>query len=352
MGGLAEFRRSQRMLLLAPLGAVGCSAALPLVQVALAFGYRGSDLRTGLWSLAATTVYLPLHLRHVWYAARGVRPPSGRWTLAGMAVVILVATPLAGAMWVRSYTALIVSAMLVLPGPWSYVVYGAVMLAVPPVSHTLGTPWDTAPWLVFSVMCGSMALLLLVWLPAALARLRTAREALAQQAVAQERRRIDAELRRTVGAALESIADRGHRLGSRLAQSGPPAAAEPREPAKSTEHAELADELAGLSADSRRALAETRRRVRGYRQPSLRAELETAAALLSAAGIATRLDLPRSGVPDTIAQPSRAALRAAITRLLRDHAARACTITVTSLGGRVRLELRADEAAEIVEVAS
>ncbi|MFG1687903.1 hypothetical protein ACGFNP_47690 [Nonomuraea sp. NPDC049269] len=345
MGGLAEFRRSERMLLLAPLGAIGWSAALPLVQVALAFGYRGSDLRTGLWSLAATTVYLPLHLRHVWFAARGVRPPSGYWTLAGMAVVILVATPLAGAMWMRSYTALIVSAVLVLPGPWSYVVYAAVVVAVAPVSHALGTPWDTAPWLVFSVVCGSMALLLLVWLPAALARLRTAREALAQQAVAQERRRIDAELRHTVGAALESIADRGHRLGHRLAQSDPPAA-EPREPT------ELADELTGLSADSRRALAETRRRVRGYRRPSLRAELETATALLLAAGIATRLELPRSALPDTIAQPSRAALRAAITRLLRDHAVRACTITVTSLGGRVRLELRADDAAEIIEVAS
>jgi hypothetical protein len=92
--------------------------------------------------------------------------------------------------------------------------------------------------------------------------------------------------------------------------------------------------------------------VRGYRQPSLRAELETAAALLAAAGIATRLDLPRSSLPDTVAQPSRAALRAAITRLLRDHAVRACTITVTSLNGQMRLELRADEAAEIVEMAS
>ncbi len=344
MGGLARFRRSEHMLLPASLGAVGCSVALPLVQVALAFGYYGSDLRTGLWSLAATTVYLPLHLRHVWYAAHGARPPFGRWTLAAMAVVILVATPLAGAMWVRTYTALIVSAMLVLPGPWSYVLYAAVVVAVAPVSHALGTPWNTAPWLVFSVLCGSMALLLLVWLPAALARLRTAREALAQQAVAQERSRIDAELRHTVGAALESIADRGHRLGGRLALGK--TATEPGEPA------ELAEELTELSADSRRALAETRRSVRGYRQPSLRAELETTAALLSAAGIATRLDLPRSGMPGTIAQPSRTALRAAITRLLRNHAVRNCTITVTSLSGRVRLELRADEAAEIIEVAS
>ncbi|MGW0203398.1 hypothetical protein [Nonomuraea sp. NPDC003201] len=83
--------RSDRAVRLAPVGAVGCAGLLPLLQVALAFSYPDNDVRTGLWSLAVTVVYLPLHLRHVWYAARGVRLPAGGWTFAAMAVVLLAA---------------------------------------------------------------------------------------------------------------------------------------------------------------------------------------------------------------------------------------------------------------------
>jgi hypothetical protein len=112
----------------------------------------------------------------------------------------------------------------------------------------------------------------------------------------------------------------------------------------------LAEELSGLADDSRSTLAEARRRVRGYRQPSLRAELETAATLLSAAGVDTRLELPRLGVPETIPQRSRDALRAAVTRLLRADGVGACTIAVTVVNGQVLLEVRADDATETIEV--
>ncbi|MEV6039730.1 hypothetical protein AB0L65_52015 [Nonomuraea sp. NPDC052116] len=173
MGGLAELWRSDRLVRLAPVGAVAYSALLPVVQVMLAFGYMGNDTRTGLWSLAAVVTYLPLHLRHVWYAAHARRPPAGVWTFTVMAAVILGVTPLAGNMWPRSYAALVVSALL------------------------------------------------LVWLPAALTRLRAARELLAQQAVAQERRRLDDDLRRSLGRALESIAARGEQAGRRLGGAVP-----------------------------------------------------------------------------------------------------------------------------------
>ncbi|MFC4120573.1 hypothetical protein [Nonomuraea zeae] len=335
MGGLTNLWRSDRVVRLAPAGAVACSAMLPLVQVALAFAYGGDDNGPGLWSIAATTVYLPLHLRHVWYAARAVRPPAASWTMAALAVVILAATPLAGNMWPRSYTALVVSALLVLPAPWSLAIYVAVVAAAAPIAHELGLPWTTAPWLMFSVLAGSGTLLLLIWLSAALTRLQAAREQLAQQAVTQERRRIDEDLHHSLGTALESLAARGERAAGQLARG---------------ESAGLVAELTGLSDDSRRTLAEARQRVRGYQRSSLRTELETATTLLAAAGIETRLELPRDGIPDTIAQQPRAALRSTVTRLLRDGRVRACTITVTSREGRIRLELRADDAAETIEV--
>ncbi|WP_194244024.1 sensor histidine kinase [Nonomuraea phyllanthi] len=335
MEGLTESWRSDRVVRLAQVGAVACSVLLPLVQVGLAFSYVGNGIGTGLWSLAATAAYLPLHLRHVWYAARAHRPPLGGWSLVVMTAIILGATPLAGNMWPRAYTALVVSFLLVLPAPWSYLGYVAVVAAAAPVAHALGLSWAAAPWLTFSVLGGSAALLLLVWLAATLTRLQAAREALAQRAVMQERRRIDDDLRHSLGSALESIAARGDRAASKVATSEPAAAAA---------------DLTGLADESRRTLAEARRRVRGYRQPSLRAELETAASLLTAAGVATRLDLPRGGIPDTIAPQSRNALRATVTRLLRAGPIGACTITATVWDGRMLLVVRADDAAETIEV--
>ena len=81
--------------------------------------------------------------------------------------------------------------------------------------------------------------------------------------------------------------------------------------------------------------------VRSYQQVSLGAELDTAVALLSAAGIETRLSLPHGDLPDDIAL--RTALRAALVRLLRDDTPpRNCLIMVTREDGRARLELRID----------
>lgn len=335
MSGLTDLWRSDRVVRLAPIAAVACSALLPLVQVGLAFSYVGNDVGTGLWSLAATALYLPPHLRHIWYVARARRPPLAGWSLAGMTAVIVGATPLAGNSWPRAYTALGVSFLLVLPAPWSYLGYVAVVAAAAPVAHALGLSWAAAPWLTFSVLAGSAALLLLVWPAAALTRLRTAREVLAQRAVMQERRRIDDDLRHGLGSALESIAARGDRAASKVANGDPAAAAE---------------ELTGLAEESRRTLAEARRRVRGYRRPSLRTELETAADLLTAAGVATRLDLPRGGIPDTLAPQARGALRATVTRLLRAGPAGTCTITATVADGQVRLHVRAGDTTETIEV--
>ncbi|AQZ60631.1 sensor histidine kinase [[Actinomadura] parvosata subsp. kistnae] len=362
------FWRSDRVVRLAPAGAVACSGLLPLLQVALAFSYPGNDTRTGLWSVAATAAYLPLHLRHVWYAARAARQPAGHWTFAAMAVIVLAATPVAGNMWPRAYTSLAVSAVLVLPGPWAFAAYLALVLAAAPASLLLGLPWNAAPWLTLSTLCGSGAVLMLVWLSAALVRLRSAREVLAQRAVAQERRRIDDDLRHTLGTALESLAARGTRatslltplldgqaeLGERTELDRRAAldarAALDRRAELDRRRAELVAELSRLADDSRRTLADARQRVRGYRQPSLRAELDTAAALLSAAGIETRLHLPRTGVPDTIAPQPRAALRATVTRLLRADGVRACTITAVAQPGGARLEVRTDDTMETIDV--
>ncbi len=123
--------------------------------------------------------------------------------------------------------------------------------------------------------------------------------------------------------ALEAIADQAEQASALVGRSPATAAAE----------------LRALVDRSRRTLAEARRLVRGYQQVSLRAELHTAATLLTAAGIKTRVVLPSGDLPDT----AEAALRSATARLLRDDTTRSCVITVARQDGRVRLELHSEQ---------
>jgi two-component system, NarL family, sensor histidine kinase DesK len=147
-----------------------------------------------------------------------------------------------------------------------------------------------------------------------------------EQAIARERLRIDDELRRTLGVALHAIVARGE-WAIALAARNP---------------AMVEDELRALVEGSRQGLAEARRTIRGYQQLSLRAELDSAAALLAAAGIHTRLVLPSGELPESVDAAPRAALQAAVARLLHSGAVRHCSIMVTRQDGRVQLELRAD----------
>jgi two-component system sensor histidine kinase DesK len=171
----------------------------------------------------------------------------------------------------------------------------------------------------------------LAWFSAALRQLLAAREDLAARAVLRERLRIDAELAGTVGAALGSIAGRGTAI-SRLAAS----------------ESQLAAEQLGTLVDgSRQTLAETRRMIRTYQRRSLGAELDTAVALLGAAGIQARLVLPGG---DLIAdEPFAASLRAVVDRLLHDGSVCACRLTVVRSAGGLRLLLDADGSDEVMQ---
>jgi hypothetical protein len=315
---------------LTAVGAVGCSIALPLLELArIATGSIPSPGRTAQ-ALVATACYLPLHVRHVWNATRGTRPPGAPWTLLVMAVVIIGALPVIGTSWLTSLHALAVSALIVLRPPWSLLVVAGLLAAPAPLAIAFGDPrW--AAFSTISVVWRGAAVFVLVWLTGATRRLQEARLVLAEQAIARERLRIDGELRRTVGAALEAIVARGERAIA-LAARNP----------------ELVEEELGILAEgSRRSLGEARRMIRGYQQLSLRAELDSAVALLAAAGIRTRLVLPSGDLPESVDAEPRAALRAAVARLLGDGAARDCSIVVTRQDGRVRLEFRADGSSQV-----
>jgi two-component system, NarL family, sensor histidine kinase DesK len=322
---LTEGRQSDRLVRLAAAGAVACSIVLPLLELARIVTEQTPGPGHAVPALVATACYLPLYVRHVRHATRGTRPAGAGWTLLAMAVVIIGALPVIGTSWLTSLHALGVSALIVLRPPWSLLVVAGVLAAPAPLAIGFGDP-QWAAFSAISVVWRGAAVFVLVWLVGATRRLQEARVVLAEQAIAHERLRIDGELRRTVGAALEAIVARGE--GAIALAAWNPAMVE--------------DELRVLAERSRRALAEARRMIRGYQRRSLRTELDAAAALLAAAGIQTRLVLPGGDLPETVDAGPRAALRAAVARLLHDGAARDCWIVVTRQDGRVQLELRLD----------
>jgi signal transduction histidine kinase len=326
-----DHEASGRVARLATPAALLYGSVFPLVQVSVVASYPNGS-REVSWALAATATaaYLPLHLRHVRWAARCERPPVGGWTLAALAIVVTAALPLVGSHWLPVFAVVAASAMFVLPWPQSLLVAGGVVAAQAPLALAVDSPLpDAASYYVFSVWWRTAALFVPVWLLGAIRQLHEARQSLAEEAVVRERLRIDAELRRTVRAALDSIATRGQRATMLVDDDLEVAASEVRE----------------LVDGSRRSLAEARRVINGYQQPTLDAELAAAAALLRAAGITTRVEVPGEPLPSAVDPSVRSALRAAAADVLRDGAARACVITVSSEDGSLRVAVRSGDGA-------
>jgi two-component system, NarL family, sensor histidine kinase DesK len=311
--------------LIFPLGQLSLIAAVGSGQPG-AYGFRLPQ--TG-WALAATAAYTPLYIRHTLYFVRGRRPPHAAWTLAALAVIIGGAAPLAGSEWLPSFFALTVSLLITVPWRWSLPGVAALIAAQVPLALTLTIPATPSPVSYFPVtlLWRTAAVFIPVWLVGTVGQLDQARRELAQNAVLRERLQLDDRLRVTLGTALASIVARGQRSAA-LAEADP-ASARP--------------ELAALAETSRSTLADARRLLSALHQPSLWAELETAASLLTAAGLPTRLVRVVDDPPAEASPAFRAELRSATIRLLRDEAARACVITVTAVNGQLLLRVQVSD---------
>jgi two-component system sensor histidine kinase DesK len=305
-------------------GVVAYCLIFPLGQLGLITADT-PGLRQAGWALAATVAYAPLYIRHVLYFVEGRRPPRTAWTLAAMAAIIGGAAPLAGSYWLPSFFALTVSLLITVPWRWSLPGVAFLAAVQVPLVLALGAAFPAATsYFPVTLLWRTAAVFVPVWLVGTLGQLERARRELAQNAVLRERLHLDDRLRVTLGAALASIVASGQRSAA-LAEADP-AAARP--------------ELAALAETSRSTLADARRLLSALHRPSLSDELETAASLLNAAGIPTRLVVPVGDPPADVSPAFRAELRSATARLLRDEAARACLIAVTSVDGQLRLGIR------------
>lgn len=275
--------------------------------------------------LVATALYLPLLIMLLWPAVHGGRPAGAGWVLLGIAVIVVGTTAVGvGPQTGEMYGALGLAALLVLRVPWAWVCFLLAVFAPVPVTAvygaTFGFPRSDLSIVLFGFL--SLAPYVLVRLVAAVRERDEARAALAAAAVVQERARIEIELGRTVGVELAAIVDRGERAGA---------------PEQDDDAVEA--QLRDLVATSRHALGRARRMISGYQRISLRSELDTAASLLRAAGVQTRVDAPIALAAGDDTDVERAALRAAVARLLQSGEAGSCVITLTSRPGEIDLEV-------------
>src|SRR5882757_3987634 len=327
---LPVYERSATPLRFAPIGAVVYCAVFPVMQVALIAesGAAGAH-RDALWALLATAGFLPLHARHVLAAARGTRPRYGTWTLAAMAVIMFGALPAAGSFWLPTFHALAVSALITLRPRWALLAFAATVMLQIPLVIAIGSSVPSAEsYYLLSVLWRSSAVFVPIWLVGAISQLEAARQTMATDAVVRERMRIDADLRQRLGTALGSIAARGERASTLVGNDS----------------AALQGELRAVVRSSRQTLGDARRLLSGYHRPPVRAELESARALLTAAGISTRLVLPAGPLPEPLEPRFRADLRAATASMLQDQSATSCVMTVTRDGDRLRLSVTDEDA--------
>ncbi|HEX6203826.1 MAG TPA: sensor histidine kinase [Thermoanaerobaculia bacterium] len=307
------------------------------------------------WTPYVWLVYLSFFL--VEPLAGGASP--GEW-IATAAVLAAFLPLYFWGYWLRGRLALVPSALILLLGilsaPWNFggsvfFVYAAAYLghavpareakrwlvAVPLVAvaewQLLGLPW------LFPVVAGVLSLLIgginihdaeVRRRDEALRRSQAGVERLAQVA---ERERIGRDLHDLLGHTLSLIALKAE-LAARLIERGGCLDGDDR--------AAAGREVREVEAISRRALAEVRQAVLGYRAEGLAAELERADAALTGAGIACRRDVSPVPLDADTDRTLAFALREATTNVLRHSAARTCTLSLAADEREVRLEVADD----------
>ncbi|MGH3714547.1 MAG: histidine kinase dimerization/phosphoacceptor domain-containing protein [Micromonosporaceae bacterium] len=301
----------------AAVGVVVFSAVIPVIEVIFVGQLRG--VRAMLVVGAITACVLPGFLLLVLHTVRGTKMRYAGWVLATATAAVALCRVLTDA-WVL-FVPFGVSALIVLRVPLSLLIV-ALGITAPSVWDLLaGDGMGMALWSWFSLVWQVSTVFSVVWLAGVMRRLRVARTALAERAVASERDRTEGELRRALGGSLTAIAADGERAAGQLREEPDTAAAT----------------IERLTTDARATLADARRVIAEFSRGSLRSELATARSLLAAAGIDATVDASDAADDEAV----RSSLRDVVAALLVDPPARGTVVTISQRDGSFRYAARA-----------
>jgi two-component system sensor histidine kinase DesK len=160
----------------------------------------------------------------------------------------------------------------------------------------------------------------------ALRELQRAREELARQAVTEERLRMARDLHDLLGHTLSLITLKSE-LAGRILQKDPQTATE---------------QIHEVERVARQALRDVREAVAGYRQRTLRCELDGARQILEAAGIECTIEYEPQSLPPGTDMALAWVVREGVTNVIRHSRAQHCLIRITSPHGKGHAELSND----------
>jgi len=312
----------------------------------------GTEPRSRLRGLAWALPWLVFQVFPVLDLVATPRPTAARVLIAGLLVVFTLAylavmSRFSGARGFRADFVLVVALALGLStvlgtsysGLWIYVAAAAaatlparlvwpVVLAGTVVCAAVIIGYRDWATLFLPVLCPMTAATLqgTRHLLTVNAELTAAREELARNAVAEERMRFARDLHDLLGHSLSLIA-----LKSELARRLAP-----------VDGARAAAEMADVESAARRALAEVREAVSGYRQVSCAQAVAEARAALTGAGIAFRGPDRVPVLPGTVDAALGWVVREATTNVLRHSGASAVVVELVDDGVRVTLTVTDD----------
>lgn len=264
--------------------------------------------------LALVALYVALYIRVMW---RGLARPFQNQSPQTLSAMTVVAVPLVlvtgrpggdlALYWLLAgYT-------LSLRRRWWFPILGAA-LATEFLALLIGTglSWTAIGVSLLRTVGYAVLLMGFYQLVYLLIELSEARAALARHAVTEERLRFARDLHDLLGQRLSAAALRAE-LASHLTE---------RDPAQASIEALAAADLA------RDGLAEVREAVSGYRKMTVTGELDTAAPLLSAAGIELEATTPDVPLASGIDELGAWVIREGVTNVVRHANAKTCWVTI------------------------
>jgi two-component system, NarL family, sensor histidine kinase DesK len=278
---------------------------------------------------AGLAVFLVLYVIVVYRAFNDSARPARYWPFVLLAVLGVVGTALtagysggpSGWLAVMLYVGACGAASL--PGratvPWvagTVLILVIIGLARHQAASDLGT-------IAFSTLLASALVFVIRQMSGYIDELRTTRAELATAAVAQERLRFARDLHDLLGHTLSLIVVKAE-VVRRLAERDP---------------ASAATEAGDIEAIGRRALAEVREAVTGYRSHAFASELDGARTALAGAGVTVHIEQSGTPLPAEADALFGWAVREGVTNVIRHSRARTCRIVVRRSDERAILEI-------------
>ncbi|MGB6052063.1 MAG: histidine kinase [Rhodococcus sp. (in: high G+C Gram-positive bacteria)] len=291
---------------------VGICVLIAIAAVTDSIGTNAWIVAAALTVCCVAAVVVLLRLPRIGGTAGG----GIRWPLAACVAGALVAAcagPSQVALWALLIASVPVTAVISLR--WSFVL--AVVVAAGAFFTGYGPVGAGATFFIVVLMAFTVQISM--WQLHIVTELDSSRDAAAALSVAEERLRFSRDLHDVVGRSLSAIAVKSE-LAAALSRRGDDRAADQM------------DEVRDLAQQS---MTEARQLVRGYRSIDLRAEIDGASSLLTAAGIDTEVIDSPDAVQAEFAEAAAWIVREGATNILRHSDATHCRIEVTAHSVRI-----------------